>query len=317
MKQMTMAAVLALVIGSVAGQSAFAADILGRGGLKDEAVSDGPSRNWSGFVVTGMLGYASRDVKADRIISGEGGFYCLKEVKGGPDGIEGNADDRDLVREEIPLIGASGSGASSFDSNGLTGGAEIGYRRQMMGGWVGEVALGIDVDANSKVSRSFATEFDLKSIPAGLDAGTLTGAGSMSFEKQGDVYATLRMGHTLGSDQRLLVGLGGGVVAGRFNLKGAHDIDGDGDGLLSTRFDDTETAIGWVVEAFGRYKLSNNLDFGILGQYKDFGSISSSGKADPSVPFNDNAGLYAHVNDKASADVTEWDVKATLTYTFD
>jgi hypothetical protein len=316
MKLVTSTAIAALLLGAPA---AFAADVYHQGGMKDEGPveRDYGRRGWSGFVITGMLGYASRDIKGSRTINGEGGFFCDEEVpNNGPDGIAGNADDSfDIVRTETPVVLSNFAGSGGdFSSEGLQGGVEFGYRRQM-GGWVGELALGVNLDADSKKSASFATEHALTwEIPLD-DQETITGSGFQSIEKQGDGTFVARLGHLFGSDQRMLIGVGGGLAVGRFNVKGGHDFDGDVEGLLSTRFDDTELAFGYVLEAYARYKIDNNWDAGILGQYKDFGTIKSGANTD--FDTGGSGGLYAHVRDEAKFDVDEWTVKGTLTYTFD
>lgn len=317
MKHVTKTALAALAVGLALAAPARAADLGGHGGgMKDDSspVEGYRSNGWSGFVITGMVGYADRDIKGNRSINGEGGFWCMEEVKGGPDGIEGNADDHDKVRVEHPLIMSEFAGRDGdFSSTGIQGGVELGYRRQMAG-WVGELSVGLDLDGNSKVSKEFETSHDLWANGLPIDE-ILTGVGTMSIEKQGDIYAVLRLGRLIGEQQRLLVGVGGGLAVGRFNIKGGHAFDDDTGGLLSTSFDSTETAVGYVLEAYARYKLTQNLDAGLLGQYKDFGTIEASGHADPSI--GDTGGLYAHVKDKASFDASEWVIKGTLTYTLD
>jgi opacity protein-like surface antigen len=339
MKKIGLAALTAVLMSG----SAYAADVYQQGGgLKDEPYQEGVRRGWSGFVITGTLGYADRDIEGSRSINGEAGLYRVD--KNGPDRCDGftcfdsatgkfvpqagfggvgydpAADNTtDAVRYELPLIESLFSGdGGDFSSQGFQGGVEVGYRHQM-GRWVPELALGLSIDADSQKSKSFLTEhaatLDATALGGPVVAGVLTGEGFQSIEKEGDVYGTLRLGHTL--NDRLLIGVGGGIVAGRFNIKGGHDFDIDTSGILATSFNETETAYGYVLEAYAKYKLSKNVDFGILGQYKDFGDVSAGGNAKGFDQANvlGPIGAYARVNDKASFDVDEWTIKGTLTYT--
>lgn len=328
---------------------ANAADIYNQGGSTKDAPGDSSAPAiWSGIAITGMIGYANRDIDGGRTINGEAGFY--RTDKNGPDrkttctsqnhagaanyqdrcGTDFNVDDTDEpARYELPLLLTDFAKDGDFSSDGIQGGVELGFRRQM-GGWVPEVAIGLNIDGNSKTSQSYDTVHALTLDPAGAFGGpypidpadaALLGRGSLSIEKEGDVYAVARLGHVFGDDQRVLVGVGAGVVAGRFNIKGAHAFDGDTAGTFSTQYDETETAIGYALEAYARYKMARNVDFGLLGQWKDFGNVSASGNASKDFPGTRTAGnpigLYGRVSDKADFNASEFVVKGTLTYTID
>lgn len=332
------ASLLALI-----SSSAMAAD-LGRGGLKDGPGYDagGSPAIWTGWTVTGSVGIANQEYENRRSITGEGGFF-RQDTKGedgktacehkpetenyGWCGTDFTADDTaNPVRYETPLAAIDFLRRETFDTSGLQGGLEVG-RRIQSGNFVFEIALGGNLDAGDGDRSSFDTVHAVTIDPKGNFGGpypidtddfALTGHATQEVSKNYDLYAVLRAGAALGSDQRLLISGGVGIVSGSFNLKGSHVFDGDTDGLFTTRYDEDDNAIGLLVELSAKYKLAKNWDAGVIGTYKDFGTVSAGSSASKDLANEDgSAGLYARVNDRHSADVDEWAVKGTLTYTFD
>ena len=345
-KLLLTASVLAMTCGS-----AMAAD-LGRGGLKDGPVSydtSGSPAIWTGWTFGGNVGWASREISGRRSITASknavydevpNGSTCRGSDANGfnhyysydnvvkPEGEqEKDAEPLSTIDLFCKVYQAEFVHDDNFDSDGLQGGIEVG-RRIQSGGWVFQAAIGVNIDADSKVSR----EYDTKLVETLDDyrlpyADPQTGHAFASVEKQGDVQAVLRVGRLLDSEQRLLVGIGGGLAAGRFKVSGHHEFDGgstssvgdsiiDDSGLLTTNYSDTKTAIGYVLEAFATYKITPNLDLGILAQYKDFGSFSvadsvSTGAYDFAIGTWEKS---AH--DRMEVDANETTIKATLTYTF-
>lgn len=241
-------------------------------------------------------------------------------------GAEAAEDDTETpIRYDTVLAIANFIGAQEFDASGLQGGLEL-SRRNQYGGWVFEAAIGGNLDGAGSASETYNTLSNVTIDPNGLfgdpypvdeDDFALTGRASLSVEKQYDVYAMFRAGHVFGSEGRLLLGAGIGPVLGRFKVKGAHDFDIDTDGLASTGFDSDETAFGLGVEAFAKYKLDRNWDFGVKGRYVNFAEIDASDSASVDFPYGDSGkGLYANVSDKATIDADEWSVLGTVTYTF-
>lgn len=239
------------------------------------------------------------------------------------------ADDTvDPVRYETPLAITNFLRDEAFETSGFQGGVEV-SRRMQSGGWVFEAALGANFDSGDSDRSEYKTQHGITFNPDGLgghdlividpEDSFLTGEGTLEVSKDHDIYGVLRAGHTLDSDERILIGGGIGLVRGSFKLAGTHSFDGDTDGLFDTKFNTDESAVGVLFEAYGRYKISRNVDFGILGTYKDFGSISANDSASHDFDFNEagTKGVYARVSDKVSADIDEWAVKGTLTYTFD
>jgi hypothetical protein len=322
--------------------SALAAD-LGRGGLKDGPAYDGGGHPaiWTGFTVGASAGWGNQNIDASRTIRGEGGLFRndTKDEDGktacehtpqaenyGWCGTDFTADDTaSPVRYEYPIISTLFNDDGDFDSSGLQGGLELGYRNQV-NRWVFEGAVGGNLDAGDGKSRSYDTVHAVTIDPKGLFGGpypvdpddfALTGRGSLSIEKRGDIYGALRVSRLIDSEGRFAVGVGAGLTVGYFNIKGQHAFDGDDAGVLSTRYDESKASVGYMLEAFGRYKLTHNLDAGLIVTYKDWGSVQAGAATEISFNEDGSAGLYARVNDRAKADVTETAVKAALTYTFD
>lgn len=303
--------------------------------------------------ITGEGGFFKNDKKgADRIT--EDGSYCHKNGNDAddfsgdvapigyhcPDGFYkktvndeaeiahfGADDTANDVRYETPLAAIDFLRRETFDTSGLQGGLEVG-RRIQSGNFVFEVALGGNLDAGDGDRSSFDTVHAVTVDPKGSFGGpypidtddfALTGHATQEVSKNYDLYAVLRAGAALGSDQRLLISGGVGIVSGSFNLKGSHVFDGDTDGLFTTRYDEDDNAIGLLVELSAKYKLAKNWDAGVIGTYKDLGTVSAGSSASQDFAFNEEGtkGVYARVNDRHSADVDEWAIKGTLTYTFD
>lgn len=250
------------------------------------------------------------------------------------------ADDTiDPARYEIPLAASHFSRSEELDESGFQGSFELG-RRVQNGGIIFEGAIGVSIDATGAASSSYDTEFDLAANPDlpewkadkiaddcanGKNGCFLNGEGFLSVKKTHDIYAVIGAGVPLGSDQRLAIGVRGGAVLGFFDVKGAHHFDGDIDGDFDTAFSSSENKIGGLIGGYARYKLTNNIDAGLLVSYKAFSKIKAGDSASKDFPSDhchhcaddEERGLAASVNDRVSIDPSEWAIKGTLTYTFD
>lgn len=346
MKRLTAALAATLAFAAPAA----AADI-DTGTFKDAPVVDSTPAIWQGWTVTGSIGWANQNIDARRTITGEAGKYldgigegdkyCRAEdvdeedvtpetaqpkfFKHCPEGfvprhIDSEAElalfSPDIRYESAPIASSEFSRSDEFDTSGLQGGIELGYRLQYPGStFVPELAVGANFDAANGKSREYDT---LHTVTIDPEDFALTGHGTLAIEKRYDLYAVARLSALLGSDQRLAVGAGAGVVSGSFNVKGSHAFDGDEGGLLTTSYNENKTSIGYVLEAFARYKLDRNWDLGVIATYKDFGSFSVGDGAAHDHEFGDSGkGIYARVNDRTKVEATETAIKGTLTYTFD
>ena len=230
------------------------------------------------------------------------------------------ADDN---RFETPLATSKFSRQEDLESSGFQGGVEIG-RRVQNGSLILEAAIGGNIDAGGGDKSSYKTSHDVTLDPSGIIGGpktfddALAGQGALSVEKLYDLYAVVGAGVPLGSDQRFALGARAGIVRGTFNIKGSHSFDGDTAGLFNTAYDSDESAFGFLVEGYARYKVTENLDAGLLVSYKQFGDIDASDTAAKDFAFSEDGktGAYARVNDRTTVDPSEWAIKGTLNYTF-
>ncbi len=344
MKTITLRFASATAIAAIMATQAFGADIY-QGGLKDAPYT--PDRAlWTGWTATVGAGWANHNFDTSRTIHGSLNHYSIDtkgedrksacrgkwaDVENWNDicGTDFTADDTiDPVRYEIPLAESHFSRNEELDESGFQGSFELG-RRLQNSGFIFEAAIGVSVDAAGAASSSYDTQHAITIDPDGLFGGpvavdpddfALTGVGSLSVEKTHDIYAVIGAGVPLGSDQRLAIGARGGVVLGFFDVKGAHHFDGDADGDFDTAFSGGKSKIGGIVEGYARYKLTDNVDAGLLVSYKAFSDIKAGDSAEKDFPLNvhdgDN-GLVGRVNDRVSINPSEWAVKGTLTYTFD
>lgn len=335
--------------------SALAADL--GGGLKDGPGGyDGPPERaaiWTGWFIGGSAGFANQNFDTRRTIKGsagkfdnkgidrltKGSKYCTPDanedgdftgavaaVKDGykwtcPEGFDKHhVNDEDEIAhftaddarfENDPFAVSNFARSEELETSGFQGGIELG-RRVQSGRLIYEVAVGANLDAGDSDGSTYKTSHGPK-----VKEGALTGVGTLAVEKSHDFYAVAGLGGTLGQDQRLAVGARAGLVHGTFNVKGTHDFDGDDAGIFSTSYNSDESAFGLLIEAYLRYKLTQNLDVGLLLSYKKFEELDVSDTASKDFAFNEEGtkGIYAKVNDHTTIDPSEVVIKGTLVYT--
>lgn len=244
MKQMTMAALLALVIGSVAGQSAFAADILGRGGLKDEAVSDGPQRSWSGLWLGAVGGWQMdmTDFSARQdFISGDGKNSSFEEAH-----------------------------VNGFGNGNAFGELQIGLDKQIGNKLVLSVFAGVNMD-NSK--------FDI-GASGGNKPGTMDSLNIASAEKKWGGVVGPRLGY-LTSPNTMFYGAGGYAFG---ELDKVQSDFGGKDGKGGDAFANQDTNLrGWFGEIGIETRLKDlgdNVYLKAAGRYTNFNSMNFDGASE-------------------------------------
>ncbi|KAI94117.1 hypothetical protein T281_12770 [Rhodomicrobium udaipurense JA643] len=236
----------------VAGSSALAADLYGRGGgLKDGPFYEAPAL-WQGFYLGGHVGAAWSKADVDDVF----------DYNGDPQ-FKGN-----------------------LNTNGFTGGGQLGYNFQR-----GNLVFGVEGDIGYlKVDASKDVAFRPDSCTAHYPDGSVKYDGDRrdlcaidaKYSASGGLYGDIagRLGYSFG--QTLIYAKGGvAFLDADFDAKylgqNCKSLGTCGTGGPSTfNYSHSETLVGWTVGAGVEYKLTASWSVKAEYQYFDFGSISYS-----------------------------------------
>jgi opacity protein-like surface antigen len=109
-----------------------------------------------------------------------------------------------------------------------------------------------------------------------------------------------------------------GVSWAKFAVKGSSELsllEGTIEPFPSSSLDSSDTLTGWKIALGGSTRFTSNLVGSIEGAYADYGSISDAfGKSKDLTPDANCHGLAGTTADAVKGDLTEWTVKAKLTY---
>jgi len=200
-------------------------------GLATSASAQRPF-SWTGFYVGGNAGYAWGDADyALSVKSPPPGFFPI------------------MVPASIPVVNAAGTGGLN-DSNGFTGGGQIGYNQQ-----IGHLVLGVEVDAQSLDVRS-ANRVD------GVTPGGTVFTTVSALESNYLLTARARVGLALpsfigscgqGCDNRTLLYVTGGFASSDAHVQQYQNWNTGGFQVLQNYGDRSN---GWVVGGGVEFALS-------------------------------------------------------------
>ncbi|MBJ7534766.1 porin family protein [Rhodomicrobium vannielii ATCC 17100] len=275
----------------VAGSSALAADLYGRGGgLKDGPFYEAPAL-WQGFYLGGHVGAAWSKADVDDVF----------DYNGDPQ-FKGN-----------------------LNTNGFTGGGQLGYnfqRGNLVFGVEGDIGY-LKVDASKDVAfRPTTCVGTYTSAPYTVNYDPKMCAVDTKYSASGDLYGDItgRLGYAF--DRTLFYAKGGvAFLNGDFkakysgaNCKTLNQCGSGGPAVFD--YDHSETLVGWTIGAGVEYKLTSSWSLKAEYQHFDFGSISYRYKDSYAIPGYDHTGGHytSTLDGKTKVDFTADAVTVGLNY---
>ncbi|ADP70414.1 hypothetical protein Rvan_1143 [Rhodomicrobium vannielii ATCC 17100] len=280
----------------VAGNSALAADLYGRGGgLKDGPFYEAPAL-WQGFYLGGHVGAAWS--KAD-------------------------VDDTFIYVGDPTYKG-------DLNTTSLTGGGQLGYnfqRGNFVFGVEGDIGY-LKVDASKDVAfRPTSCVGTYTSAPYTVNYDPKMCAVDTKYSASGDLYGDItgRLGYAF--DRTLFYAKGGvAFLNGEFDAKylgqNCASLGSDshclGNALSKFDYSHSETLVGWTIGVGVEYKLTPSWSLKAEYQHFNFGSISYSYNDSYKIPANnvDYSGGHYHstLDGKTKVDFTADAVTVGLNY---